>query len=253
MKGRQRFVVFAITVISSFIVATDWPLAVLNDFWRAHSLFGGVVSGLVLLAVGLIIVERWIDTQESKRWRRVAETAFQDLADTQLDTYRKLTLASNGRTHGYDVDLIGQTEVEMIADTAFRIDWPGRCDRSVAVLCTDLAWCSSAYRFLRNVEADQRIAIGRWAPVMVQSDRLSKMLSHVSATNHCLRDLRDPLRHATRDARPLAIEEAREFGQQWLRCVILILQNREALHNERRVSQGKAPQNAWSSTTRTST
>jgi hypothetical protein len=241
MRGRHRFVVLTVAVISAFVVATDWPLAFLNDFWRDHSLIGGVVSGLVLLAIGLVIVERWIDAQDSKRWRRVAETAFQDLADTQLETYRKLTLASDGRSHGYDVDSVGPTDVEVIVDSRFRTDWPGRCDRSVAVLSTDLSWCESAYRFLRTIEAEQRVAIGRWSPVMVQSDRLSNMLSQVSAANHCLRDLRDPLRHATRNSRPLGIEEAKEYGQQWLNCVILILQIRESLHNERRASQGKPP------------
>ena len=228
-------------VSCALVVSTDWPSGFLDEFWRDHALFGGVVSGVVLLVIGLVIVDRWMKVQEDKKWQRVAETAFQDLADTQLQTYRLLTLASDGRTFGYDVDTVEKTEVEGIVDFILEGRWPGRCDRSVEVLSTSVDWCQAVYPFLRSVEAEQRMTIGRWAPVMIQSDRLSLMLARVSATNHCLRDLREPMRNASRSGHALGGESSRDFGSQWLTCVKLILENREDLHNERRKSQGKPP------------
>lgn len=234
---RTRRRVLLVGAGSTALAATDWPLGLMAEFWRDHAMLGALVSGLVLFAVGYVIIEAWLARVDEKRWRRVADTGFQDLADVQLRLYRTLTVMAHGREGAIDVhDFEPLAEegslVRLQIDAHVMAD--GNLLDAVSRMSRNREWCALAYPILRELEREQRDAIARWAPVMIQSDRLCLVLDRVVTVSNHVRALRGDLRGTTRRRSVAGESKAHEMAPDaWRKCLEASFMLRDDLHAAR--------------------
>jgi len=244
-----RTLVTGAAVISAALVATDWPLGVWTGFWVEHALLGGVVSGLVLLVLGTLIVERYLESQDSKRWQRIAGIAYQELASSQLLAYRTLTVAAVGRENAADVHDFPEQDWEVLVEDLLRqhkTSPAGRPIRSLPVLAADGHWLIVVYEVVRDLDVQTRGVIARWAPVLIQTEDLCRGLNLVSDANESVHKLRGDLRRAVRAYDPdldprvserpnssssqlVVVDHVTEVGESWLSAIRAALQARSDL------------------------
>lgn len=205
IKRPIRVVVLVAATVSAALVASDWPSGLLTGFWAQHSLLGGVISGLILLAIGSLIVERYINAQEARRWKRISHIAYRDLASSQLLAYRILTVSSVGRYGAVDVqDLPPQdweSDVNRILGR-YNLRGEGLPRRSLPLLVQDLEWLSLARRSVLQLLEANRAVLAQWSPVLIQTDDLYRGLDVASGANDALRNLSSALRQAERVSDP---------------------------------------------------
>lgn len=93
----RRRTLFVLAVIVG-VTATDWPIPILNGFWRDHPIVTGVVSGILLLVFAAIVVEGWLEQREAERWLPIADVAYRALANEARDVRVRLEHYVNGPT-----------------------------------------------------------------------------------------------------------------------------------------------------------
>jgi hypothetical protein len=201
---RNRALTIAIllaVVVAAF--ATDWPGDVSGSFWGRHSMAGGLLAGLLTLAVGVVLVEWWLQRVYEKRWARIGRISFKELGFAADELRDGAEMLLGGRfPYLYDHPLpqaahaelervlVRHQTLESIADT----DYAGRLN----VLLADAEWASIAVDVLDALKHRHRNVLATWMPVMLTSERLSHVIETVANLNELVYALQEPLRAAAR-------------------------------------------------------
>jgi len=199
MRGRALASLSLLLAVVA-LAASDWPTGKAADFWTLHPLFAGVVSGGMVLAIGYLLVDRWLARIAAERWRIAQGITFkalgraadelslglEELLGGAPDPWQRHT--ANGpagaacaeRAVEYDNELSGIRPVDHV--------------RRLDVLLADSRWVTAAVDAIDGLKHAHRRQIARWAPVLVTTDNLASILDESAQLNERVFELQAPLR-----------------------------------------------------------
>jgi hypothetical protein len=224
-QRRERLSLYLVVAVVVATTATDWPTGLLEGFWRNHSMIASVVSGLLLLAVGLAVVEGWVRDQEERQWRRTRTVAFKGLGHSTVAIRGLLDSLFQSHEPGLADWAVMQPYADPTVLTAVRDRVAALGSLPVApsarrrALIADEEWAELAVLALEVLKQRHRETIRAWSPVMLGSDRLAGLLNSYSNLNEEIFRLQRPLRRSTR-----ALSGARDWREHadelWSELVI---------------------------------
>lgn len=179
----RRRMLFVLAIIVG-VTATDWPLPILDGFWRDHSIVAGVVSGILLLVFAAIVVEGWLEQRETERWSPVAAVIYRAIANEARDVRVRLGHYVDGPAASWWPADHWMPAVQQVLDSnesALR----GRASLNdrIDILARDPAWRSVAWQGVRYTKRLQWDVVAKWAPAVVGSPKFVGALKELTTLN----------------------------------------------------------------------
>ena len=201
---RNRALTIAIllaVVVAAF--ATDWPGDVSGSFWGRHSMAGGLLAGFLTLAVGVVLVEWWLQRLYERRWARIGRISFKELgfaADELRDGAEMLLGGRFPYLYDHPLPKPAHAELERVLARHHTLQSLPESDyeRRLDILLGDAEWASIAVDGLDALKHRHRNILASWMPVMLTSERLSHVIETVANLNELVYALQEPLRAAAR-------------------------------------------------------
>jgi hypothetical protein len=192
----NRLVTPIVAAVIGALVVTDWPAGLTGRFWSRHPMLAGVVSGLVLLAIGYLLVENWIERSNARRWEVVRGIGFKSLGKAADDLGRGMDQLSGG-----DVIVL---------------------ERKIR----DRETCARLVDQLDELKQRHREQIARWAAVLMATRQLAAVLNACAELNDSVFLLQGSLR-IVRDLPGSGppgqhrVDVLRRWGQARMQCVLI--------------------------------
>lgn len=211
---------------------TDWQLRGVWSFWDAHSMAGGIVSGVLLLFAGLFGVEALFEHREQQRWRLAARVAFKELGFNADEVRRGLRMLLTGAYESrFDVPFDVETRAGLAARLRAHPELAGLDDGvRLRLLLADVEWVRIAQPAVDQLKHRHRRALALWTPVLITSERLGNVADRVARLNELLFELQEPLRLIEQGrAEP---DTSRVAELAWRRAVEKAVELQESLMRE---------------------
>jgi len=219
---RQAILYGGVGLVLGVLLASDWPSGRLSDFWMSHPILAGVVSGVVLAAVGVLVWERYRSAAERKKWEQVAVVGFHDLSRELMLNARLLSQLDGERDYRERAAQPMSREAADACDVLVRQalgEWDSNRpihDR-LAVLYGTAGWSLIAYKAMQARQEAARSIVARWAPVMIGQGPLGDLLVQVAETLHRLSRLQEILTRTVLEGRRASEEEINQWADLWIR------------------------------------
>lgn len=211
---RRRFTLYLAVALTGAITASDWPLGFADAFWARHSLFTGIVSGLVLLFFAAAVVEHLVREREERQWRQVANTAFLEFGGLLLLEFRLLRRLTGTERYEHPRPLQASDD-EFLTETLLAryslMDLS--LQASLAELADDDQWAEFAHERIQELQDQGREKIARWSPIMIGSNRLADVLSDVTSALDAATEVQVPLIRLARSGTPIA--DVAVWARRW--------------------------------------
>lgn len=222
MSDRRAVIrVSTLTLLVVSVIAVtllDWPFRMMSGFWLSHAMFAGVVSGLLLLALTVFVVEEYLASRERKRWADVAKIAYQDLGREVMLNQRLLESLIGLEDYrnraakpvtGDLADVLHSSINATLTGTRDDLDRPSR----LKLLYENTQWCDASYKAIQYRVDAGRLSLARWAPVMAGQGYLGERLTLVAKCMDAFEHVQIPLVDRT-----LHDERLDEVGwRKWVR------------------------------------
>lgn len=230
MRDTRRIALYLVLgAIFLAVTVSDWPIQALESFWVAHSMVSGIVSGLLLLALTIFVVEEYLSQRERASWQAVRKIAFQDLGREVMLNQRLLE------------SLVGERDYRQRAARPLSDGPADALHRAVAVALNDSSpelprdkcldevhrnqrlrelygngeWCEIAYKCIQYRADDARVTLARWAPVMAGKGRLGTSLETVAQCFDGVETIQIPLVDKTLDHKVMSDEGVTSWLKEW--------------------------------------
>lgn len=161
-----------------------------------------LVSGIVLFAVGAVIVEAVLKWLDARRWERVSHVAFRALGGGALGETQHTMIALLARDENEALTLAPRADIASFSRVGplnarlLGSDATTKMRARAELLIVDPSWCEAAALAVAGTVGPHRDDLARWAPVMVTTDRLSTELAILSEFNDGLARTRNSLMQA---------------------------------------------------------
>lgn len=197
----------AVLAVSSLTAAFTAAMLVTdythNGFWADHPITAALCSGLIILAVGYLLINVYLERIAVQRWTAVREIAFKRLGKSADELHLGLQqlLCGEAAVRGFRA-FDGATEQKIEDFIAKHSTALGRLPCSdqasrLRVLIADSAWCLFAIEVLDFLKQQHRQSIADWASVLLTTSELARVLNGVAELNEkvfvlqdCMRQLR---------------------------------------------------------------
>jgi len=200
MRGRLLAPTVVLLVVTMVLAASDWPTRNTASFWEIHPLLAGVVSGSLVLAIGSLLLDRWLLQRASSRWDIAKGIAFKELgfaADELACGLQELLggepdACGRRRANGPARDRCVERAAEY-GDALSGLppeDHPAR----LGVLLADSDWVAAAVDAIDGLKHAHRHELARWAPVLLTTEELADILNESAQMNERLFELQASLR-----------------------------------------------------------
>jgi len=232
--GGRAFGLLALLITTTALAASDWPTGKTAQFWALHPLVAGVVSGVVVLAIGYL----WRAHETVGRREPAPGISFKELGDVADEISRGLEVLLGGaRAPWEDRQALGSAgawciqraeEYGAVLTHLSPEDHSGRLD----VLLADGRWVAAAVDAIDNLKHAHRRHIALWTPVLRTTEEAPRILDDVNQLNERVSELQAPLRRL-RDVPAIGAEldsdgNVRETKERWQRVLFetVLLQER---------------------------
>ena len=148
--------------------AVAWDLAE-DGFWARHTLFTGLVAGLIVVAVTAAVLNEVLEHRQRERWSVLAQYALFDLVRTARLVWTSL------------LELAGLVPDEELVDGALAVATEAVLDtpRLTAAIDDMLAGRDGReqlHRLIAELHGHGQEVLGRWADVMVNSGTYAEIV-----------------------------------------------------------------------------
>jgi hypothetical protein len=148
--------------------AVAWDLAE-DGFWARHTLFTGLVAGLIVVAVTAAVLNEVLERRQRERWSVLAQYALFDLVRTARLVWTSL------------LELAGLVPDEELVDGALAVATEAVLDtpRLTAAIDDMLAGPEGReqlHRLIADLHGHGQEVLGRWADVMVNSGTYAEIV-----------------------------------------------------------------------------
>jgi hypothetical protein len=148
--------------------AFAWDLA--NDgFWVRHTLFTGLVAGLIVVAVTAAVLNEVLERRQRERWSVLAQYALFDLVRTARLVWTGL-LELAGLAPDVDLD-----DAALAAGSEAVLDTP-RLAAAIDEMLASSDRREQLHRLIAGLLGHGQEALGRWADVMVNSGTYAEIV-----------------------------------------------------------------------------
>ena len=161
-----RFIgVLSLLVLLGAIV---WDLAE-DGFWARHTLFTGLVAGLIVVAVTAAVLNEVLERRQRERWSVLAQYALFDLVRTARLVWTSL------------LELAGLVPDEELVDGALEVateavlDTP-RLNAAIDDMLAGHEGREQLHRLIADLHGHGQEVLGRWADVMVNSGTYAEIV-----------------------------------------------------------------------------
>jgi hypothetical protein len=179
MRVLRRPRVVIVAGVTAALVATDLAAGGISDFWSRHPMAAGVVSGLLLLGIGLWIVEGWV-VEHGKPVVREAYRALATDLGTVAFVMRWCVQGSRDRPDAVPVGTGVDTECLQPVLEAMAAAPEGGYARRLKRLVRNDEWRDATVDVLRVCRRRLHDAAAGWATVMLTSPELADDLARVA-------------------------------------------------------------------------
>lgn len=179
----RRRTLFVLAIVAG-VTATDWPIPILNGFWKDHSIVAGVVSGILLLIFAAAVVEGWLEHRETERWLPIAGITYRALANEARDVRVRLGTYVNGPTPSWwpNDQWIEAAQHVLESNEAGLRGRVSLADR-IGILGLDPKWRSVAWQGVRHTKRLGWDVVAKWAPAVAGNRRLLLSLEELTTLN----------------------------------------------------------------------
>jgi hypothetical protein len=219
-----RQAVPVVAAITAALVATDWPGDLTSGFWERHPMFSGIVSGALLLTVGYVVVEVWIQRSSARKWEVVRGIGFKSLGKAADDIRLGMHELITGRVPPYGSShfppSISKALERVVARHAASLPQERLGHRlpRVAVLF-DREWAELAVEGLDVLKQRHREHMAAWSAVMLATDDLARVFNEIGDLNERVFRLQAPLRQL-RDERSDPRQLRNDIIEAWKNLAI---------------------------------
>lgn len=203
LKKRGAFVTLLVT---AGLLASDWiPRS--QRFWSSHVMLAAIVSGLLLAAFALFIVEGWSDELERVHTERTRDVAYRGLAHglrVLRDGLRLLLTAEAPTPEGVaEPDERCKQLEHVFAEIAELPDARSHgcmnVEGRLRALAASGSWVETVFPWIIGLKVEGQRQMAQWAPVMLSSSTLAASLNRVAAIVDAFDCLQRPFMSEHRD------------------------------------------------------
>ena len=148
--------------------AVAWDL-VDDEFWVRHTLFTGLVAGLIVVAVTVALLNELLERRQRERWSVLAQYALFDLVRTARLVWTSLLEVAGLVPDEELVDGALAAATEAVNDTPRFI---AALDR----MLSDTEGRERLHRLISELHGHGQEVLGRWADVMVNSGTYAEIV-----------------------------------------------------------------------------
>jgi hypothetical protein len=172
------FVVTVAVVVS--LVTTDVVNNSVRRYWLGHSMASAIISGLVLVAATVLVLDELLQRRETAKYRRLATEASVAVIDRVNEVFRVCNDLYNRRT-----DL----PQEWLSRDA-RTSESGAVRERVTALAQDQEWMDATGEAASRLTDGVVSTLTAWSPVLLQHPELVRLANRLSLLLSALRFLR---------------------------------------------------------------
>jgi hypothetical protein len=218
-----------VVTATAAVIASDASDHLLSGFWREHSMLSAIVSGLLFIAIGVLVVDDAISALESRRWRRVQRVVWRSLTVSLRRFRSRLSFCVTGDENGARAtsDSGSWDRVKLAAAACGQL--PPRHDVRVRALIRNPEWVGGVRRLLVEEKDAGRELLARWAPLMLASGDLAGELEKVAELNDDISDLERQLRLMQEAASPAAEQVVEAIVKRWTTLFRSVIESERAL------------------------
>jgi hypothetical protein len=157
-----------------FVVAFGGSVLIdaLTPFWVENPMEAHFVAGIVLLGIGAVVVDTWIDYRSAQTWAPVAAFALEDLGAVA----RAVWVRNASLIQPYPRAI----HVEQLRDRIRSGEGADQQRAAMKIIAEDRERRTILYNTLYETAKRTRELIIKWAPVMVSQSPLAEHLSQLS-------------------------------------------------------------------------
>lgn len=200
------------------LTAFDWPIGSLGPFWREHAFLTSIVSGVMMLGIGLFTVDAWLKTREANRWTHMSRIAAKEMGfvtDNLLVGMDYLLTGDGIRIEDVDAQQLPLDELSACLERHGLVHCEAHIDRKARlhILLADPEWVRISIRSLDTLKHAHRRSLAIWVPVIVAVDSMTPLINGSAEINESVFLLQDYLRTLLEpdDAR-LSTDEVRSIA-----------------------------------------
>ena len=174
---RHWFSLSSLAVVIA-VASTDWPWGIWASFWRDHSMFTSLASGVLLLVFAAFGIDALIRAKDNSRWIALSHLALRDLAQVCQDCAVLMEWLIGNDDDKESILLTDEVRQEIKSATqAFtQLSLEDRFEVATA----SESWVALAKRLLQIQKVSSRRVIATWAPtVSFSREALDQMNSVV--------------------------------------------------------------------------
>jgi hypothetical protein len=193
-------------VVTAGLLTSDWaPRS--QRFWASHVMLAAIVSGLLLAAFALFIIEGWSDKVEQVHTRRTSAVAYRGLAHglrVLRDGLRLLLTAEAPTPEGVPEPDGRCKQLERVfAEIAELPDARSHgcmnVEGRLRALAASPSWVETVFPWIVGLKVEGQRQTAQWAPVMLSSSALAASLNRVAAIVDAFDCLQRPFMGEHRD------------------------------------------------------
>jgi hypothetical protein len=207
-------------------------------WWAERPIASATASGVGLLLLAGLVIDKWIQRRDQAQWRQVAGLAARSIGTPiNLEQRALLVLLGAASFDHSSTPLFSERTAERVR----RIEWPDEeaSDLSVAERVVQMAssseWIEVAYMALTEIKYKLRQEIGVWAATLVQNSRLVVVLDAVARATDDLSEIVDLLSSAHQNGGALNEATTQRLADMWVTRLHRSIELREQV---RRLSPG---------------
>lgn len=237
MKRSQLLRMGLPVVAAGLLVVSETPLRVVA--WERYPILGSFVSGLVFVALGYFLIDWWVEAQETRKWKKVAHSAFKSLghsAEQFGDALQHLLTGRPPTPYSYEppwpqpfTDRLVEVLSANVALVPIERQDPDGVDTvaRLSLLFDDPDWVDMAISATVMLRFAQRRRVAPWLPAMLATSDLAGILNRAAGLDDRASDLEWPFLWQARRVRgedtggaDLDPESMREQAIQWWQAAL---------------------------------
>jgi len=215
----RRLTMYAVIIgAHATLVLTEALNSSVAQWWAERPIASATASGIGLLFLAGLVIDKWVQHREQALWRQVAGLAARSIGTPiHIEQRALLVLVGAASFDRSSTPLFSAKTTEKVK-TIERLDH-GANDISVEVrvarLAHSLAWIEVTYEALTEIKYKLRQEVGTWAPTLVQNSRLVPLLDEVARATDELSEIVDLLSSARQKGATLDGPTAERLGGMW--------------------------------------
>jgi len=235
----RRFTMYIVIIgAHATLVLTEILNSSVARWWADRPIASATASGLGLLLLAGLVIDKWVQRRDQALWRQVAGLAARSIGTPiNLEQRALLVLLGAASFDHSSTPLFSEGTAEKVR----RIEWPDdesddlSVEERVMWMARSPEWVEVAYKALTEIKYKLRQEIGVWAATLVQNSRLVVVLDAVARATDDLSDIVDLLSSAHQNGGKLDDATIERLAAMWVARLRRSIELREQV---RRLSPG---------------